>query len=66
MGGSSLPKYLGFYAKVFLVISTIYSTVFVIQGSILKNWDKIKALMVKSEVFMRGQTPHIHNQNTRI
>ena len=45
MGGSSLPKYLALYAKVFLVISTIYSSACVIQGSILKNWDKIKALL---------------------
>ena len=45
MGDSSIPKYLTLYAKVLLVISTIYSTTFVIQGSILKNWDKIKALV---------------------
>ena len=33
-------EYLALYAKVFLVISTIYSTAFPIQGSFLKNWDK--------------------------
>ena len=33
-------KYLALYAKVFLVISTIFSTAFLIQGSFLKNWDK--------------------------
>ena len=33
--------YLTLYAKVFLVISTIYSTAFVIQRSFLRNWDKI-------------------------
>ena len=38
-------NYLALYAKVFLVISTIYSTAFVIQGSFLKNWDKIQALV---------------------
>ena len=45
MGGPCPPKYLALYAKVFLVISTIYSTAFVIQGEFLKNWDKIKALV---------------------
>ena len=45
MGGSSLHKYLALYAEVFLLISTIYSAAFVIQGFILKNWDKIKALV---------------------
>ena len=33
-------KYLALYAKIFLVISTIYSTAFLIQGSFLKNWGK--------------------------
>ena len=33
-------KYLALYAIVFLVISTIYSTAFLIQGSFLKNWEK--------------------------
>ena len=33
-------KYLTLYAKVFLVVSTIFSTAFLIQGSFLKNWDK--------------------------
>ena len=42
MRGSSPPKYLALYAKVFLVISTIYSTAFLIQGSFLKKWDKLK------------------------
>ena len=41
---SSPPQYLAFYAKIFLVISTIYSTAFVIQGSFLENWDKTQAL----------------------
>ena len=41
MMGSSPPKYLALFAKIFLVISTVYSTAFVIQGSFLKNWDKI-------------------------
>ena len=45
MTGSSPPKYLALYAKVLLVISTIYSTAFLIQGSFLKNWDKIQALV---------------------
>ena len=44
-GGLSPPQYLALYAKVFLVISTIYSTAFVIQGSFLKIWDKIQALV---------------------
>ena len=34
-------KYPTLYAKLFLVISTIYSTAFVIQGSFLMNWDEI-------------------------
>ena len=38
--GISPPEYLALYAKVFLVISTIYSTAFLIQGWFLKNWDK--------------------------
>ena len=37
--GFSPPKHLALYAKAFLVISTIYSTVFLIQGLFLKNWD---------------------------
>ena len=36
----SANKYLTIYAKVFLVISTMYSTAFLIQGSFLNNWDK--------------------------
>ena len=40
MRGSSPPKYPALYAKVFLVISTTYSTAFVIQESFIKNWDK--------------------------
>ena len=43
--GFTSSGYLALYAKVFLVISTIYSTAFVIQGSFLWNWDKIKALL---------------------
>ena len=43
--GASPPKYLAFYAKVFLKISTIYSTAFVIHWSFLKHWDKIQALV---------------------
>ena len=45
MRGSSPPKCLTLYAKVSLVISIIYSTVFLIQGSFLENWDKTSALM---------------------
>ena len=37
-------KYLALYAKVFLVISTIYSSAFLIQGLFLKNWDKTQDL----------------------
>jgi len=33
-------KYIALHAKVFLVISTTYSTAFLIQGSFLKNWGK--------------------------
>ena len=40
MRGSFPPKYIALYAKVSLVISTIYSTAFLSQGSFLKNWDK--------------------------
>jgi len=40
-GGLSSPQYLALYAKVFLAISTIYSTAFVIQGPFLKIWNKI-------------------------
>ena len=39
MKGSPPPNTL--YAKVFLVMPTIYFTAFVIQGSFLMNWDKI-------------------------
>ena len=53
MWGSCPPKYLALYAKVFLVISTIYSTAFVIQGSFLKNWDKNLSFSVKSELLTR-------------
>ena len=41
MKGSSPPKNLALYAKVFLVISTIYFTAFLIQKSFFKSWDKI-------------------------
>ena len=34
-----------FMLKHFLVISTIYSTAFVIQGLFLRNWDKVYALV---------------------
>ena len=40
-----LEGYLALYAKVFLIISTVYSTAFVIWGSLLKIWDKIQALV---------------------
>ena len=40
MRGSSPPKYLLFTLSI-LVIPTISSTAFVIQGSFLKKWDKI-------------------------
>ena len=39
--GFTSSLYLNLYAKVFLVIPNIYSTVFVIQRSFLRNWDKI-------------------------
>ena len=39
---SSPPQYFALYSKVFLVVSTIYSKVFVIQGSFLQIWDKFK------------------------
>ena len=39
------PQYLALYAKVFLVISTIDSTAFVIQKAFLKILDKIQALV---------------------
>ena len=39
--GFTSSQYLALYAKVFLVISTIYSTAFVIQESFLRNWDRI-------------------------
>ena len=40
-----LHNTLTLYAKVFFVFSTIYSSTFVIQGSFLKIWDKIQALV---------------------
>jgi len=43
--GLSPPRYLALYADVLLVISTIYSTAFVIQESFLKIWDNIQALV---------------------
>ena len=52
-------KYLALYAKVFLVISTIYSTALVVQGSFLKNWDKIRAL-VKERGIDEGANPLIY------
>ena len=39
--GFTSSLYLTLHAIVFLVISTIYSTAFVIQRSFLRNWDKI-------------------------
>ena len=41
-------EYLALYAIVFLVISTIYSTAFLIQGSFLKNWDKTYDYIVQN------------------
>ena len=43
--GFTSSLYLTLYAKVFLVISTTYSTAFVIQRLFLRNWDKISALV---------------------
>ena len=57
MRGSTPTKYLALHAKVFLVISTIYSTAFLIQGSFLKSWDKNLSFNVTSEVLTKGQTP---------
>ena len=45
--------------KVFLVISTIYSTAFVIQGPILKNWDKIKDQCKERDISV-GANPLIY------
>ena len=42
MRDSSPPKYLALHAKVFLAISTIYST---ILGHLKKKWDKTLALV---------------------
>ena len=56
MRGLPPPKYLALYAKVFLLISTIYSKAFLIQGSFLKIGTKFK-LSVKNEELKRGQTP---------
>ena len=46
--GLSPPQYLALYAKLYLVIPTIYSMAFVIKGSFLKNWDKIQALVQRA------------------
>ena len=40
VGGKGLRGWSAVYAKVILLISTIYSTAFVIHGSFLRNWDK--------------------------
>ena len=56
MRDSSPLKYLGLYAKVSLVISTIYSTAFLIQGSFLELGQNL-SFSVKSELLTRGQTP---------
>ena len=53
MRGSSPTKYLALYAKVFLVISTIYSTAVLI----LKELGQNLRFSVKSEVLAMGQTP---------
>ena len=66
MRGSSPPKYLALYAKAFLVISTIYSTAFAIQGVILKELGQNLCFSVKSEVSTRVKPPHIRNKNIRI
>jgi len=50
MRGSSLPKYLALYAKVFLVITTIYSMAFLIQGVILKELGQNLRFIVKSKI----------------
>jgi len=57
MWGSCPLKYFALYTKVFLVISTIFSTAFVIQGIILKELGRNLSFGVKSEVLTRGQTP---------
>ena len=54
MRGSPPPNTVALYAKVFLVISTIYSTAFVIQGVILNELGQNLSLSVKSEVLTRG------------
>ena len=41
MRGSPPPKYPVLYSELFLVVSTVCSMAFVIQGSFLKNWEKI-------------------------
>ena len=50
-------KCLALYAKVFLIISTIYSTAFLDSGIILKELGQNLRFSVKSEVLTRGHTP---------
>ena len=64
--GFTSSLYLTLYAKVFLVISTIYSTAFVIQRSFLRNWDQNLRFSVKSEVSTRVEPPHTRNKNIRM
>ena len=65
MRGYSPPKYLVLYAKVFLVISTIYSMAFLIQVSFLKNWDKTWNLVLspKSLYFTPPPKPKNPSEN---
>ena len=39
------PQYLALYAKIFLIISNIYSLAFGIQGSVLKNTNTDERIM---------------------
>ena len=48
MRGSSPPKYLALYAKVFLVVSSIYSTAVSDSGVILKELGQNLIFSVKS------------------
>ena len=64
--GLTSSLYLTLYAKVFLVISTIYSTAFRDSELILKELGQNLSFRVKSEVSTRVEPPHTRNKNIRI
>ena len=53
--GLSSPRYIALYAKVFFVVSNIYSASFVLQGAFLKISD-IFFILLKSRVVTKSQT----------